>query len=100
MAPPLIPSAASESGGGGGLHFRVPADQFVGADLAACRTARDTYFDAVANATALQAFQGDQSLAIILNPANSVDNVFETYLPGQDGMVHDSTQWVAQVSRD
>ena len=79
------------SGGGGGLHFRNPVDEFVGASLAACRTSRDTYFSAGANAAALREFQGDQSLAIILNPTSATDNTFETYLPSTG--TYDATQW-------
>ena len=79
------------TGGGGGLHFRNPADEFVGASLAACRTSRDTYFGATANAAALREFQGDQSLAIILNPTSATDNTFETYLPSTG--TYDATQW-------
>ena len=84
-------------GGGGGLHFRNPADDFAAADLTACRAARDTYFSAAANAAALSEFQGDQSLAIVLDPANSADNTFETYLPATAGTTYDDTQWVART---
>ena len=80
-----------DSTGGGGLHFRSPADEFTGADLAACRVARNNYF--IGTAAALLEFQGDQSLAITLNPANSTDNTFETYLPTTPGTAYDSTQW-------
>ncbi|MCY3678743.1 MAG: hypothetical protein OXH66_14340 [Gemmatimonadetes bacterium] len=81
--------------GGGGLHFRDPADEFTGADLAACRAARDTYFGNAANAAALAQFVGDRSLAIILDPGDSTDNEFETYLGG-DG-AYDSTKWVSRT---
>ena len=84
-------------GGGGGLHFRNPADTFTGANLAACRTARDAYFALPANATALPQFQGDQSLAIVLNPTSTTDNTFETYSPGQVGMTYDNTQWLERT---
>ena len=80
-------------GGGGGLHFRKPADEFVGTNLAACRTARDAYFNSSANAAALREFQRDQSLAIILNPTNSTNNIFEAYLPATLGTAYDATQW-------
>ena len=74
-------------GGGGGLLFRTPADIFTGADLPACRTARNVYFVSSTNAEALSQFRADQFLAIVLNPANSTNNVFETYLPGNsDGL--------------
>ena len=73
--------------GGGGLLFRKPTDIFTGADLAACRTARNIYFVSSANVLALAQFKADQFLAIVLDPANSTDNVFETYLPGNsDGL--------------
>ena len=80
------------SGGGGGLHFRHPVDEFTGADLAACRTARDTYFSTTAPQAHLQ-FVVDRSLAVVLNPANSVDNTFETYV-GAAGGTYDATQWL------
>ena len=74
-------------GGGGGLIFRDPTDIFTGADLSACRTARNVYFVSSTNAAALAQFKANPSLAIVLNPANSVDNVFETRLPGNsDGL--------------
>ena len=74
-------------GGGGGLLFRKPTDIFTGADLPACRTARNTYFVAAANVSALAQFQADQFLTIVLDPGNSTDNVFETYLSGNsDGL--------------
>lgn len=84
-------------GGGGGLHFRSPADIFTGTNLAACFVARDTYFNNAANAGALANFQGDPSLAIILNPDNSTDNTFQTYLPGQAGNPYASNQWVERT---
>ena len=82
------PGGRGGGSGGGGLHFRSPADEFTGATLAACRTARDTAFaTGGALASFLAQYQGDQSLAIILNPTNSVDNTFETRLPGNsDGL--------------
>ena len=85
------------SGGGGGLVFRDPPDEFTGANLAACRTARDTYFATAAGLLVLPDYQGNPSLAIILNPTNSTDNVFETYTPGQTGMAYDNTQWVERT---
>ena len=77
-----FPSQGSGGGGGGGLLLRTPADVFTGADLAACRTARNAYFVSSTNVAAFAQFQADQFLAIVLDPANSTDNVFETYLPG------------------
>ena len=78
--------------GGGGLHFRNPPDEFTGADLTACRTARDTAFGGTL-ASVLSQYQGDQSLAIILSPTGA-DKEFETYLPGNVGSAYDNTQWV------
>ena len=85
---PWLPVGGVGTGGGGGLHFRNPPDEFTGTNLAACRTARDAAFaTSGALASFLGRYQGDQSLAIILNPTNSTDNVFETYLPGSsDGL--------------
>ena len=85
-------------GAGGGLLFRKPADIFTGADLAACRTARDAYFVALATAKALAVYQSSEFLTIVLNPADSTDNVFETYLPGNAGKAYASSQWVARTS--
>ena len=84
----FTPPGGIGGGGGGGLHFRNPPDEFTGATLAACRTARNTAFSTGgASASFLGQYQGDQSLAIILNPSNSTDNVFETRLPGNsDGL--------------
>ena len=82
-----VPGGSGGGGGGGGLIFRNPTDIFTGADLAACRTARNTYFVSPTNAAALAQFKANQSLAIVLNPGNSVDNVFETHLLGNsDGL--------------
>ena len=61
---------------GGGLVFRNPADEFVGATLAACRTARSTYFTTTST-TAFQDFIANRFLAIVLNPTNSTDNVLK-----------------------
>ena len=81
-----LPGGAG-GGGSGGLLFRKPTDIFTGADLAACRTARNIYFVSSTNALALAQFRADQFLAIVLNPGNSVDNVFETYQAGNsDGL--------------
>ena len=85
-------------GGGGGLIFRRPANIFTGANLGACRTARDAYFVAPATAGALSYYQGNEFLSIVLNPANSTVNVFETYLPGNAGSAYARAQWVARSS--
>ena len=89
-------NAFSTGGGGGGLHFRSVADVFTGANLGACRTARDAYFVAVA--ARIVEFQSNEFLAIMLNPANSTDNVFETYLPGNIGSTYASGQWAERTS--
>ena len=83
--------------GGGGLHFRVPPDIFTGPNIADSRTARDTYFATTAGAAALPQFQGDQSLAIIIDPTSTTDNTFETYSPGQSGMAYDNSQWLERT---
>ena len=83
-------------GGGGGLHFRVPPDTFSGATSAAAISARNTYFVAAANAGALAEFQGDQSLAIIIEVTGE-DDVFQTYLPGNEGNAYAADQWVDRV---
>ena len=90
----ITPLEFGVGGGGGGLTFREPADEFTGANLAACRTARNTFFATTAGLAALPEYQRTQYLAIILNPTNSVDNVFESYLPGNEGMAYDPAQWV------
>ena len=64
----------------GGLHFRRPADVFVGNNLGACRTARNTYFNNTNNAAAQAQFVADRSLAVVLNPTNSGNNVFSTFI--------------------
>ena len=92
---PLLKPGGS-GGGGGGLHFRNPADEFTGANLAACRTARDTYFNLAANAGAKAQFAADRSLAIILNPTNSADNTFETWI-GSATDVSANALWVART---
>ena len=79
---------------GGGLVFRNPADEFVGATLAACRTARITYFTTTST-TAFQDFIANRFLAIVLNPTNSTDNVFETYTGS--GSTYDDTMWVERT---
>ena len=80
---------------GVGLEPRDPANVFTGTNLAACRTARDTYFALTANAAALADYQAKPLLTIILDPTNSTANVFETYLPGNIGP-YDKTKWVAR----
>ena len=77
---------------GGGLVFRNPIDEFTGANLAACRTARSTYFTTTST-TAFQDFIANRFLGIVLNPTNSTDNVFETYVGS--GSTYDDTMWVA-----
>ena len=83
--------------GGGGLHFRRPVDSFDSTTLALARADRDTYFSNMANADALAAFQGDQSLAIIVFVTGATTRTFETYLPGTVGSTYDATQWVERT---
>ena len=83
--------------GGGGLTLRNPVDEFTGTTLADCRAARNTHFNAVANAAVLLEYQENQHLAIILNPTNSTENVFETYEPGNEGTAYDNTKWLART---
>lgn len=83
--------------GGGGLVLRDPVDEFTGNNLAACRTARDTYFNNSINEASLREFQSNSNLAIVLNPDNSTDNEFETYRPGQSGEDYDNAQWLART---
>ena len=90
-------TGGGSGGGGGGLHFRGTPDEFTGATVAACRTARNTYFSATANAAALTEFQENQSLAIILNPTGANNNTFETYSPGEDGNAYDNTKWLERT---
>lgn len=79
--------------GGGGLHFRNPPDIYTGANLVACRAARDAYFTG-AGATALPQFVSDRSLAIILDPADDPDNTFETYI---GSTTYDGDDWLART---
>ena len=94
---PLRGPSGGGGGGGGGLHFRKPADIFTGADLAACRTVRDAHFVAVATAATLADYQGNEFLSIVLDPADSTKNVFETYLPGNAGKAYARAQWVERT---
>ena len=87
---------AGGGGGGGGLHFRNPPDMFIAATLAAARTARDTYFGAVANVDDLAELAGDRTLAIILGTTVSTVRDFQTYI-GAPGAAYDSTAWVART---
>ena len=87
----------SGSGGGGGITFDTPPRIFTGANVAACRTARDTHFGNAGNAGELARYQGNQYLAIILRPTSG-DQVTETYLPGNAGNAYDATQWIARGS--
>ena len=91
-----MPIGGGRGGGGGGLHFRRPADSFSGADIAAARTARDTFFGAMANAAALAEFQNDDFLAIRLTVTGVAGNVFETYT-GSPGDAYDNALWVERT---
>ena len=50
----------------------------------------------VANAAALAQFQANSNLAIILDPASTTTNTWQTYAPGQGGMAYDATQWLGR----
>ena len=82
-------------GGAGGLSLRRPPDIFDAADLAACRTARDTFFGTAGNAAILAQYQNNSQLAIVLRPTGG-DDVFETYLPGNVG-AYDNANWVERT---
>ena len=93
------PGGAGGAGGagGGGLVLRDPPDEFTGANETAARTARDTFFSAPANAAALSQYQGNESLAILLNITGG-DLIWMTYLPGDDpGDTYDATMWVERT---
>ena len=90
---PVSPFGGGSGGGGGGLHFRRPADVFVGNNLGACRTARNTYFNNTNNAAAQAQFVADRSLAVVLNPTNSGNNVFSTFI-GAVGDTSTNANWV------
>ena len=80
-------------GSGGGLTYRSPPDEFTGANLAACRTARDTFFNDAGNASVLAEYQRNPSLAIVLKPTAG-SNTYETYLPGNEGSAYSSSEWI------
>ena len=82
-------------GGAGGLSLRRPPDIFDAADLAACRTARDTFFTMAGNSDILAQYQNNSQLAIVLRPTGG-DDVFETYLPGNVG-AYDNANWVERT---
>lgn len=96
--PILFDGNSSPGGGGGGLLLRDPPDIFTGANLAACITARNTYFNAVANAEALNEFQASQFLAIILDPAGDDNSVWQTYAPGETGNAYNAARWLDRSS--
>ena len=86
-------SAAKD--GLGGVYSHDPPIIFTGADLAACRTARDAAFGSGgANEDDLAEFQADRHLGIVLKPSAGNASV-ETYLPGEgDDAAYDNTKWV------
>ena len=73
--------------GGGGLHFRSPADRL------ADTSARSTYFTTTAS-TAYKQFATDRSLAIIIGTGSA--QVFQTYL-GAAASAYDDTKWLART---
>ena len=85
----------TENDGLGGVYPHDPPIIFTGANLAACRTARDTAFASDgANEGDLPDFQSDQHLGIVLKPSAGNASV-ETYLPGEvGGTTYDNTKWV------
>lgn len=95
---PIVPYKGPGGGGrGGGIYYPDPPLIFTGATLTACRTARDAYFNAVANAAELVKFQGDQFRAIILAPTGVAATTW-TYLTGNHGKAYDSSQWIDRGS--
>lgn len=96
MAITSYPRSGSGSGGsgGGGLVLRDPPNIFQGANIAACRVARDAYFSAEANRAVLDEYQENQSLAIVLDPAGDNNSQFQTYTPGNAGSAYSAAQWL------
>ena len=76
------------SGGGGGLHFRRPADVF--ADAAA-----RTLLFGTTDLTAYQDFANDEFLAVIIGTL-AVPTDFQTYT-GDAGDAYDDTLWVSRA---
>ena len=93
---PIRRRGGAGGAGGGGLQIRTPVDEFTGATIAACRTARDDYFATTAGIAALTQFQANSSLAIVLNPTSTTTNTWQTYAPGQSGMAYDNAQWLGR----
>ena len=85
--------ASAGGGGGGGLAFKPDVGPFTGATIAACRTARDNYFSAGANAATLAEFQRNHFLAIELDPTGANNSEFQVYAQGQEGNAYDAAQW-------
>ena len=76
-------------GGGGGLHFRDPEDEFSAATQTLAEAARSTYFTTT-SATAFEEFVTDRSLSIIIK-VTGADDQFQTYT-GDSG-TYDDTAW-------
>ena len=94
----FLPEAGGGRSGGGGIYYPDPPIVFTGANITACRTARDAAFGSGgANEGDLADFQSDQYLAIVLRPAGAASRT-ETYLPGNEGNAYDPTQWIDRGS--
>ena len=83
----------SSGGGSGGIGFETPPRVFTGATVAACRTARNTFFANVANVSVLAKYQADQHLGIILRPTTG-SQVIETYFTGEQGKAYSADKWI------
>ena len=94
---PTVPDGSDPepATGGGGPYFPTPPLVFAGADIDACRTARDGYFQA--DADRIKPYQSDQFLAILLKPEDS-NAVIETYLTGEEGAAYDASKWIDRTS--
>ena len=82
----------------GGIYFQSPPDEFTGADLAACRTARTTAFSSGGSlASKLQDFHANPHLAVILTPDDGSGTIFETCVEGQENESAADTEWMERT---
>ena len=82
----------------GGIYFQSPPDEFTGADLAACRTARTTAFSFGGSlASKLQDFHANPHLAVILTPDDGSGTIFETCVEGQENESAADTEWMERT---
>ena len=79
---------------GVGLSSVTPQMNLSGPPLPLAERPRSTYFTTTST-TAFQDFIANRFLAIVLNPTNSTDNVFETYTGS--GSTYDDTMWVERT---